>query len=339
MKNFPRYFRLLLMTLALLSVLAVTRGQVEFPGQVGPRFDADVSMTHVNEITARQPQVVLLGDSMVEENVDTPALSEKLGREVYTISYPGSASALWYLSIKNNIAISPNKPPVLVIMFRDTIPTAATYRTDGKFTRAIDTLAGKDEELLIQLAYTNYMNPLEKFARQYFPLYEFGFQIRDRVDFFVRYLLPHPLLHCGKRCVDSAVLNIFNFRNMIDPTADDPVAQAESILYTGRALDFYGQVNRSFLPEIIRLCKENDIQLILVRGKTISFADIPKPAGLDEYIRDLGEYLAQSGVLFVDLEADSRLGSEDYIDRFHIHPEARGIYTQMLADGLKTVWP
>ena len=145
-------------------------------------------MTQRDAITAQKPQIVLLGDSMVEENVDTPVLSQKLGRSVYTISYPGSATALWYLAIKNNIIVSPNKPPVLVIMFRDTVLTAPAYRADGKFTSAIDTLAGANEPLLTRLAYVNNMNPLEKFAKQHFPLYEFGFQVRDRVEFFVRYL-------------------------------------------------------------------------------------------------------------------------------------------------------
>jgi len=339
MKNFLRYFSMLLVSLALLCVLAVTRGRVEFPGSVGPHFDADISMTQSDGIAVQKPQVVLLGDSMVEENVDTSALSEHLGRSVYTISYPGSASALWYLAIKNNIVLSPNKPPVLVIVFRDTILTTPAYRVDGKFTEAIDTLAGVDEPLLIQWAYLNHMNPLEKFAKRYFPLYEFGYQVRDRADFFIRYLLPRPVLRCGKRCVDTAILNIFNFRNMIAPTADDPVAQAESILYTDRALDFYGQLDQSFLPEIIRLCKENGIQLVLVRGKTITFSEIPTPAGLSRYMRNLREYLTQRGVLFVDLEADSRLTVGDFIDRFHVHPEARGIYTQMLSDGLKSVLP
>jgi hypothetical protein len=339
MKNFLRYLFMLLISLALLCVTAVRYGRIAFPGQVGPRFNADVSMTQRDGIAAQKPQIVLLGDSMVEENVDTPALSEQLGRSVYTISYPGSASALWYLAIKNNIAISPNKPPVLVIMFRDTVLTTPTYRADGKFTQVIDTLAGTEEPLLIQLAYVNHVNPLEMFARMYFPLYEYGFQIRDRADFFIRYLLPRPVLKCGKRCVDAAVLDIFNFRNMIAPTADDPVAQAESILYTDLALDFYGQLDQSFLPEIIHLCKENGIQLVLVRGKTISFSDIPEPAGLSRYMRNLREYLARSDILFVDLEADPRLGIEDYIDRFHVHTEAREIYTQMLADGLKSVLP
>jgi hypothetical protein len=335
MKYFRRYFILFVITIALLSVLIVAGGQLEFPGQVGPHFDAKVDMTHRDGIAAEQPQLVLLGDSMAEENVDTPALSEALGQTVYTISYPGSASALWYLSIKNNITQSPYKPKALIILFRDTTLTTPEYRVSA--LEEIDSLAGPDEQTLIQRAYIDFMNPLEKSAKKYFPLYGFSPEIRSGVDYLNRYLAPHFLLRCGKRCVDTGFLNIFSFRTMAAPAVNDPIGQAESILYTDQALDFYGQVEHSFLPEMIRLCSENGIQLILVRGKTISFADIPEPAGLQGYIRDLQAYLTENGVLFADLEPDPRLDTSDYIDRFHVIPEARETYTQMMLDALHSL--
>ncbi len=339
MKNFPRYFSLLLFTLASLCVLIVVRGWVSFPAQAGPDFEAGIDLTHRDGITAEEPQIILLGDSMVDENVDLPMLSEVLGRTIHRISYPGAASAMWYLSIKNNILLSPHRPQVLIILFRDSTPTTPAYRVGGSYDQAIDTLAGADEELFIQLAYLNQMNPLERTARQYFPWYVFGFQFRNSLDLANRTALPRVLLGCGKRCADSAFLNTFSFRTMAAPAANDPIAQSESILYTEDALDFSAQVGNSFLPEIIRLCRENGIPLILVRGKTISFVELPKPSGLDDYILELKDYLEKNGVRFADLEGDARLGMEDYIDRFHVQPEARGTYTQMLADVLFPLLP
>jgi hypothetical protein len=134
-------------------------------------------------------------------------------------------------------------------------------------------------------------------------------------------------------------MNIFNFRTIAPPAANDPIAQEESILYSAHSLDFAAQVDASFLPEIIRLCRERGIQLIFVRGKTISFADLPKPRGLDAYILDLQDYLTTNGASFADLEADARLGTADYIDRFHVHLEARETYTEMLAEALRPLLP
>lgn len=336
MKSFLRYFLLLCAALPLISAEGVRRGWVDFPASAAPRFDAAIDMTHRDAIAREKPQIVLLGDSMAEENVDVPALSEAVGRTIYLISYPGSASAMWYLSLKNNVLASPHKPQAVIILFRDTTLTAPAYRA---FEASIDRLAGEDEKLLLHLAYLDRMNPLEKVARSYFPLYNFGPRFRDGVEFLNRLGPPRLLLHCGRKCVDAAFLALFNFRNMAAPAANDAVAQEESVLYTRRALDFEAQAPRSFLPEIIRLCRENGVQLIAVRGKTVSFANIPKPAGLDAYMRGLEAYLTENGVRFADLEADARLDAGDYIDRFHVRPEARGVYTQMLAEALIPLLP
>lgn len=339
MKNFLRYFLLLLLTLALLSAWIVASGRADFPASAAPTFDAEIDMTHRDGIEARQPRIVLLGDSMAEENVDLAALSDALAQEVYRISYPGSSSAMWYLSIKNNIINAANRPKTLVILFRDSVLTTPQYRVGGKFNAMLDTLAGADEETLLQLAFLDSMNPLEKTARRFLPAYRLGYQVRDGVEFLSRIAFPRFLLHCNRRCADAAFLNVFNFRTIAPPAANDPVAQEEAVLYSDRALDFSAQVSGSFLSEIIRLCHENGIQLILIRGKTISFADLPEPRGLDAYIFDLQGYLTKNGVSFADLETDARLETGDFIDRFHVQPEARGTYTQMLAEALIPLLP
>ncbi len=339
MKSFLRFFSLLLLALILLSALVVTRGGAEFPASAAPQFDAQMDMSHVEKINENQPQIILLGDSMVEENVDIDALSAALGKTIHRVSYPGAASAMWYLSIKNNILVSTHKPQALVLLFRDSTLTTPNYRVGGSFNGALDTLAGDHESLLLQLAFLNHMNPLEESARQFFPLFGFGPQVRDGVDLLNRTLPPRALLGCGKRCVDAAFLNLFNFRTMAAPAANDPIAQSESGLYTGRALRFSAQVGDSFLPEIIRLCNENGVALILVRGKTISFVNLPKPSGLDDYMLDLADYSTKNGVRFADLEPDARLGAGDYIDRFHVQPAAVGAYTRMLAEALIPLLP
>lgn len=339
MKAFLRFLILLLASLLILNAALVAAGRAQFPAQPGPRFNAQIDMTHRDGIAAAQPQIVLLGDSMVEENVDAEALSRALGRGVYPVSYPGASSALWYLSVKNNIAASEPPPQALVILFRDSVLTTPAYRVGGKFDAAIDTLAGADEAILLQLAYLNNMNPLERLARGALPLYAVRIRLRDTLENPVRFLLPRALLGCGKRCVDNAQLAVFNFRTIALPAANDPVAQEESILYTARSLDFAAQVKDSFLPEIIRLCRARGIQLIFVRGKTISFINLPKPRGLDGYILALQDYLTKNGASFADLEADARLEVADYIDRFHVQPEARDAYTQMLAEALIPLLP
>ena len=339
MKTFLRFLLILLASLLLVNAWIVFAGHAQFPAPPDPHFDAYIDMSLRDDINVKRPQIILLGDSMVAENVDVAHLSIALGQEVYPVGAPGSSSALWYLAIKNNIAIAEPRPQSIIILFRDSMLTTPNYGIGRNIDEDFDAIAGQDEELFLQLAFINSMNPLERFVYQYLPIYNAGDQFRESVEFFHRLYPPRYLLHCNRRCVDSAFINIFNFRTIAPPAANDPIAQQESILYSARSLNFSAQVGKSFLPEIIRLCRERGIHLIFVRGKTISFVDLPKPRGLDAYILDLQTYLTQNGASFADLEPDARLASADYIDRFHVQPAARGTYTQMLAEALRPLLP
>lgn len=337
-RTFPRYFVLLAFTIFVLSILLVAQGLDDMPAQPGPVFDAQVDMTHRDGITERKPDLVLLGNSMLGVNVDTVALANSLGKSVYPIVYNGSGSAMWYLSIKNNILASPHKPQVVVILFRDTMLTVPDFQVNGNYVEMIDLLAGENESLLVERAYVNHMNPLDLFAQRYLPLYHSGNRVRIQVDDLLRHIPPR-LFHCNKDCVDANFQKTFNFLAINGPVNQGALNQADVPLYTERALGFHSQVEGSFLPEIIRLCRENDIRLVLVRGKTVNFDYAPRPAGLDNYMRNLEEYLAQNGVSFVDFETDTRLTTRDFADRFHVIPEARTAYTQMLVEALNSLLP
>jgi lysophospholipase L1-like esterase len=105
-------------------------------------------------------------------------------------------------------------------------------------------------------------------------------------------------------------------------------------------LDFELQLPRSFLPEIVRLCKENGIQLILVRMKTLNFPVVEtEPRALSEYISDLRAYLDQNDVVLLDFSHDVRLTSAHFLDAVHMNAEGRAVFTPMLADALRPYLP
>ena len=337
-RTFLRYFILLLAALVILSSVIVAKGLGQFPAPPGPRFDNLIDTTHSDTIAKQCPDAILLGNSMVGVNVDTAALSNSLGKSLYPIVYNGSASALWYLSIKNNILASPCKPRAIIVLFRDTILTVPQYNVNGNYVETLDTLAHAEEHLLIERAYVNFANPFDLFAQRYLPPYRLGNEARIHINNLLQYFPPR-LFHCDQPCVDANFQKTFNFLALMAPRNIDAAAQIESSLYSERALDFHGQVEQSFLPEIIRMCRENGVHLILVRGKTVYFDSHPKPAALDEYMRDLKEYLSQNKVSFEDLELDTHLTAKDFADPFHVFPEARSIYTQMLVKALSPLLP
>lgn len=339
MHNFRRYLILLTLSMLAVSSLLVMRGRIHFPGTPGPDFDWNIQRTHQDAISSLKPDLVLLGDSITEENVDMAMLADQSGLETYRMTFGGSASALWYLALKNNIVTASHYPKYLVILFRDTAMTAPGYRVQGKTFAALDELATPEDSLVIERSYLQSMNPLESLAETYFPPYEFRTTVRSTLDMH-KYALPYLFLRCGKRCMDTATLNVFNFRNNAAPKGGSSLDLEENLLYSPAGLDFESQVDHSYLPEILRLCRENNIQLILVRAKIARFIDSSsEPRGLQEYFSRFEAYVVANGAKFADISGDPRVPLEDFIDSYHVQPEARPAYTQALIDALRSVLP
>lgn len=276
--------------------------------------------------------MVMFGDSTLLDGVDPESLSQLTGIKVSSFDAPGSASAFWYLVLKNNIVESEFKPKVVLLLFRDTILTAPGYRVHGSYFIQLDEFARRNEPLLLERAYLNLMSPVERFAEGYFPLYAARVQIRQETDALIRYSLT-SWLGCDKKCNDNSMTEVFTSANLEPGQLRDAIAAAEEYLYTDQQLDFERQVDDSFLPEMIRLTQENDIQLILVRLKTL-ITGTQDARAVERYIGDLSAYLTAENVVFMDFAHDPRLTNTYYKDSLHLTRDGEALFTEMLAERL-----
>lgn len=335
MRAFLRYLLCLVIFVGAFSAFILLRYGAAYPKPVGPSLDDDYKRLDATRIEETQPRVVLVGDSILALSVDPPGLAREMNVPVYGIGIPGSASAVWYLVIKNDVVpASGPRPDLLVLIARDTILTRPGYRVYGSYFSQIDEYATSDEPELIQRAYINLMNPLDNLAEGYFPIYGSRWRVRETLDYYLRYTMTSLLLDCGRGCTSEAMSHVFEAANMEQNILGDAVDAAETYLYTAEAFNFADQVDRSFLPEIIRLCKENGIQLVVVRTKTLRYSQTSEPAALKRYIEDLSAYLKANDVALLDFSHDPRIKEEYFIDPLHLNPAGRDIFTQMLAEAL-----
>ena len=129
---------------------------------------------------------------------------------------------------------------------------------------------------------------------------------------------------------------VFGNQNFDPDQFNRAINLAEGFLYTEENLDFETQIARSLLPEIIRLCKENDIKLIFVRTKTLRFSrEVPEPDGLAEYIDDLSRYLQSKGILLIDFSRSERLTPSLFVDINHLNSEGKRVFTEMLVQAIQ----
>ncbi|MFZ5881146.1 MAG: hypothetical protein ACOY0R_17395, partial [Chloroflexota bacterium] len=301
MKLFQRYLSFLMLLGLAGSAWTSIRFEAPYPKPPGPQFDAKVKLAYLRAIEERRPDLVLLGDSTLELGVDVPSLSETLNKGVYKIGIPGSASAVWYLALKSNIVPAAHKPPTLVLFFRDTLLTRPDDRVTGRYFELVDELADRREPLVTQLSYVQQMNSAERFLDQYLPLYGNKAQVKDALEWPARYRPASLLLDCNQGCADIAFTAVFETENLLPDVARQSLIDVELGLYGPASEDFAYQVERSYLPEIIRLCRENGMQLILVRTRTLVYpTGQSEPAYLQKYIQDLSAYLDSQGVTFLD---------------------------------------
>lgn len=310
--------------------------QTTYPKNIRPQFD-DTVRTHFQEIIIkREPSIVLLGDSLLELAIDEQDLSDLLDEKVYKIGYPGTGSAAWYLITKTNIANSPYKPQYYVLFFGASMLTYPNFRVSGRYFPFINEHATNEDKLLIRLAYLNQYSKLEELALSYLPPYADRSLIYTTVDRIIKKYFFSQVFNLSQDQVNQAIESVFDTINLDPANMNDDIIVAENPFYTSTSLNFNKQVGKSFLPEIIRLCEEQDIQLILVRMKTLRYPSIESQTeALSKYIVDLSNYLEDHNIPFIDTVADERITEDMFRDIIHISDEGRPIFTTYFAEAIK----
>jgi hypothetical protein len=337
-RPFLRYLSLLAIMIAISWVAIPCWLHLDFPRQPGPEFDPLVRTHYIKELNKDKPDIAIIGDSTMRYGVDLDMLSELTGKKITSIGVPGSSSAFWYLVIKNNLVLAEHRPDYVIIVFRDTLLTAPGFRVHGGYLVKMDEYAAQQEPVLLERAYLNQMGQIEKWAEQYFPLYGARNHIRKKIDSQIRYTSPGWLLGCNQQCVEDGMSKVFITADLEPGQLRDALASAEKYLYTPAQLDFQRQVNRSFLPEMIRLTKDRGIQLVVVRMKSeMKGAGNSDASAIRQYVADLSEYLDEQGVIFLDYGRDPKFGSEYFKDAIHLNTQGKTLFTQTLAEGLNEV--
>ncbi|MCC7118434.1 MAG: hypothetical protein IT310_07920 [Anaerolineales bacterium] len=331
MRFFLKFSLLLALIIFTSSIILPRRYGFAIPRPPGPALDKQIRFNYLEDVETLRPEIVLMGDSTLGASTNVDELARQTGQSMYQIGIPGSASALWYLILKNDLAPATYHPKYLIVVFRNSLLTAPGYRVHGSYFDLLDEYADREEPLLLQNSYLNFMNPLEVLAEEYLPLYVARSNVRQAIDRHVRYFSP-ALFGCNQNCTDLALAELFQGADFEPQALTDAIGAAESYLYTPERLDFADQVGKSYLPEMIRMAQENNIQLIFVRVKVKTNADDPRVAA---YVNDLADYLSQNHAILLDYGADARLTSDLFLDAIHLNAKGREVFTPILAQDLK----
>ncbi|HEY60218.1 MAG TPA: hypothetical protein G4N92_05995 [Anaerolineae bacterium] len=303
----------------------------QYPKALGPAFTKEIRKNIQVDIDEVKPEIFLLGNSVLNDGIDPEQFEALTGKKVLQYGIPGSASAYWYLVIKNNIVTASSSPEYLLLFFLDNLLTKPEGGVNGHYLPLIDEIADDDEQVLLQKAYINQLNPIEAYLDSHIPLFGERQTVKNKIDNRIKYTLPQLLLKCNKPCLDDALDISFDQKNMLPQTFQR--MEIENMSRSDQEWVFFAQIDRSFLPDIIRLTNERGIKIVLVREKNEKIFSIAyESLQTRKYFSDLENYLTTQCVPLLDFSHDPALTSDLFHDEMHLNQRGKEIFTQLVAD-------
>lgn len=314
----------------ILSIFVMASSEWKYPLSGHPDFTTGIRLNYKKDMDAIRPDIVLIGDSTLRWGVDEDRLSEGLGKKVYKIGIQGSASALWYLLVKNNILDGEHKPEAIVIFFRDTMLTIPEYRVYGDYFAKIDEYGNENDPVLIAKAYNRPVTAIEWLMVRLVPVYAERLQLQNGWNAWMQPLLARWLQDCDDACIEDAKAEVFSFPRQNPEVYGRNVMQVEGLFYQFEHLLFSRSYGDSFLGDLIRLTRAENTRLILVRLGTTRFSsEQDEPLLLRRYLEDLSNKMEQEGVDYIGWDYQS-IPLSGYMDAIHMNAEGNARYTEWL---------
>jgi hypothetical protein len=276
----------------------------------------------------RNPEFVLIGDSLLGYSIDPALLQAQAGTaKVEVLWYPGAASAAWYLYLKNFIAAAGVHPRGVFIFIHDDVVTDPQFRTTGKYVQGLQRLRRDDEPLVRRLIKEdrNARWWLPRWVAVLFPADENRAHYQQKLDSWVRRAVTWHRKAARQLEADAnATFDVSNVR------ADQPIVTTEE------RKPFDAAIDGSFLPHMIALARDGHYPLSFVRPKKRSgpYADFDDSEPMKQYYARLGSYLAANGCELIDFTHDPFVTSDMFSDAVHIGPWAKAAFTKHFAERL-----
>ena len=291
----------------------------------------DFDQKPISLLRHRQPEVILVGDSVLGGSID-PALFAKMTgtRDVELLWNGGAASAAWYLLLKNYVVASGIHPRLVCIFFRERMLTDATFRTTPTYRRYLESIRHEKEPVYSDILQDEKTNEESAFGRFIDWLYPLNSRRHVQAEKISR--LAFRIAAGGSR--------IGPLRRRVNETFDvaklrDEVMDESTELSGAKAEEFNPDPRHSFLPHMVATAKQAGIPLCFVRQKRYPLPDgtTPQSESLRRYIAQLRAWLESEGCTLIDLtndpEPDQSMYNKPGDD--HMRPAAKEKMTEIYA--------
>jgi len=301
------------------------------PISAAKTFDAEMRADYREQIDRQEPEVIILGDSSISF-LNAEIVSDLLGKKTMVFAFPGTGSAYWYLFIRNQLFLAKHRPQYFILFFRDSTLTAPTYRVQGEYLIRLEEMASDWDEDVYQLAINAPKPEIMQVLEAYIPLLAYRMDIYAAFIEFSRGFLPFIIFQSSEKDLNSEYESVFERERINDQLWEVELRNQDISLYSQEALNFSGNVYRSFLPAIIRDLRMMGIKPIFVRAKYRSHAAGDADSQmLSRYMKDITQFFKEENLIYTDLSTEKGLTVDMFEDNFHIRPTASDSASHIVA--------
>ena len=285
-------------------------------------------------LAAQNPEVLILGNSLVNNAIDTPQLARTLGvpeSKVLMISVPGSISAHWYAILKNHVYSQGHRPTLVMVVgslqsLLDAVPTSTAMRAN------LDVHLTETEPLIRRKAYPSQLtgfwqhrfranrSKVRNVLLEHTRGLAVGSLWHDQAD-------PRPLLLQGYSRAEVAHARVFAHSNL-----DFSVLDVQPLGGGGENLDVdrLPHPGAGFAPNLAQITQRHESKFLFVRTPLSPHVSPQSADVVPEGWKTLTEeILSGSGGRLLDL-GDVELGALAYKDPVHMRASGRARFTEIV---------
>jgi len=293
-------------------------------------------------IVETEPRVVFLGNSILGRAVDMDVWEELVDVPTLKMNSAGSASAMWFILMKNVLGPARPRPELAVVFFRDVYLTEPAFRVYGEYEKRIFFYAGDEEVELNRILYHEGADRADFFLRRHWSLYQRRSAVSSSLEERFKYGLVGWVTGESPGEIEKSVASTFDEGEMDEVAVEQAHRGAELQVDSDAHFDFPGRVGYSFLPALVRESKRSGIRLVLCRMRTARNArDEPKgkyeqaaERYLPTYIEALRDYAEAEGLGWLDFSEEDSLLLEYFERGDHFNAEGGRVFTRLLAERL-----
>lgn len=282
-----------------------------------------------------KPDVVLLGNSMVNSRFSEPELERLLApRRAAVIGVGGSKSAFWYLALKN-VILPASKPREILLFYRRRELTTPWDRATGPEHRRLDRVTPEDDPFVEEVLAPRWDEPVARIGwllGRVAPVSRLHALVEPRLDDVASSTARLLSGASGRAPEKRALASVFAVGKLRSSDIEPSLTKEEHG-------SFADALPRSFLPAIVELATSAGVKLTFVRVRTRQDALGLRPRRRKGGYEDqLERYLRKRGAEHLDMTGDDWETISLFGEGDHIAPRHRRRYTRLFVEHHRKVF-